>query len=151
MGTSGTSDTINLGDTLISGVRLRDDGKAITFDFTPDMREISGFGGMVELGCRAMLKAGLRWLVEHPQANPKFRGFAEFAGEHYTEDNDDAVALSRAIMQACPGCRGMQFTIIYDCLWIRRAGWEAYVDVMSKPAVRIEGGKRIFPPAKTGR
>ena len=38
------------------------------YAFTPEMREISGFGGDYEQTCRNMLAAGLRWLDEHWQA-----------------------------------------------------------------------------------
>ena len=39
------------------------------YSFTPDMREISGFGGGYEQTCRNMLIAAVEWLDAHPDFN----------------------------------------------------------------------------------
>jgi len=100
--------------------------------FVEGMREISGFGGGYEEACRKMLVAGLEWLDAHPKAAPKFHGYKGIYGTVH-EDNDDAKALSAAVVNAVEGCSGaMHQAVICACLWIRKNGWEKYVTEMSK-------------------
>jgi hypothetical protein len=67
--------------------------------WTEDMGEISGFGGGYEAVCRAMVLAGIRWVDEHPEADPHFHGYQGIYGV-LTEDNDDAKAMVAAMMDA---------------------------------------------------
>lgn len=104
--------------------------------WTEDMAEISGFGGGYEECCREMLRAGLRWYAEHPDAKPRFKGFKEVFGL-LMEDNEDAKVLSKAVLE--PGKAGggatgaMHQAVIGHLFKIRRDGWEAYVEAMRKP------------------
>lgn len=75
-------------------------------EWTPDMGEISGFGGSYEAGCRAMVKAGVEFWEAQDAAHA--RGEREQFDPHYqgldgvfgllTDDNADAKALDRAMM-----------------------------------------------------
>lgn len=100
--------------------------------FTPTMGEISGFGGGYEQTCRNMLAAGMEWLDAHPEADPKFSGYQGVYGI-VTEDNDDAKALSKAVVDGSGGdCTGaMHQAVVSHCLFIRKQGWDAYCAQMS--------------------
>lgn len=114
------------------------------YEFTDEMGEISGFGGSYELDCRAMLKAGLEWLDENPQTDPQFHGYKNVYGI-ISEDNDDAKALTKATMDAkiikdngktirCgdEATGAMHQAVISSIFWIRKNGWQKYVETMSK-------------------
>ena len=104
-----------------------------TYEFTPEMDEISGFGGGYEATCRAMLKGGMDWWDAHPDADPKFSGYKGIYGVIH-EDNDDAKALSKAVVAASnDDCTGaMHQAVVSACLYIRKNGWPKYVAEMSK-------------------
>jgi len=106
----------------------------IMYEFTEEMGEISGFGGGYEQTCRNMLKAGLEWLDENPQAKPEFHGYKNVYGV-IIEDNDDAKQLTKAVVDAADNdCTGaMHQAVISSILWIRKNSWEKYVEAMSKP------------------
>ena len=95
--------------------------------YTDDMGEISGFGGGYEKACQAMVLAGLAWFDAHPGADPKFHGYSNIYGI-IEEDNDDAKALSDAVVAASGGdCTGaMHQATISHVLVARRLGWEGY-------------------------
>lgn len=114
------------------------------YNFTPEMGEISGFGGSYEAGCRAMLKAGCKWLDEHPKADPRFHSYTNLYGI-ITEDNEDAKALTKAVMDAevimddgkkeragAEATGAMHQAVISAILYIKRAGWPAYAKAMMK-------------------
>ncbi len=112
------------------------------YEFTPEMGEISGFGGGYEETCRAMLKAGLEWLDANPKADPQFHGYKNVYGI-ISEDNADAKALSKAAVAAADDdCTGaMHQAVITSVFWIRKNGWEKYVEVMSKEEQKQGGTK----------
>lgn len=99
------------------------------YEWTADMREISGFGGGYEAACRAMVVAGLEWWDAHPKADPKFRSYRNVTGI-CTEDNDDASALSAAMVavtQSEGGCTGaMHQYAVAHVIEARRMGWDVY-------------------------
>ena len=104
------------------------------YEFTPEMNEISGFGGGYEEACRKMLKAGLEWWDEHPDADPHFRGMKNVYGI-LMEDNEDAKALSEAMMAPVKGegaTGAMHQGVVGHIFFIRREGWDRYVEEMSK-------------------
>ena len=77
-------------------------------EWTPDMGEISGFGGSYEEGCRLMVKAGVEfWEAqdashargEREKFDPHYRGYKGIYGI-LTDSNDDAKALDRAMLDA---------------------------------------------------
>jgi len=102
------------------------------YTWKPGMGEISGFGGSYEEACRAMVRAGLLWLDNHPEANPKFKASPNIYGI-ILEDNEDAEALSKAICSATDDATGaMVQATVGICLWVRKNGWERYVEEMSR-------------------
>lgn len=107
------------------------------YQFTPEMGEISGFGGGYEQACRAMLAAGMEWFDDHPVADPKFHGYSGVYGV-IAEDNEDAKALTAAILVPTNGdCTGaMHQAVVSACLFIRKNGWPEYVRQMSNPVER---------------
>ena len=112
--------------------------------YTDDMREISGFGDGYEQCCRAMVVAGLEWLDAHPEAKPEFHGFRGIYGL-LMEDNDDAKALSRVMVDAgdaLGGATGAQHqATVLHVLQIREKGWDWYVAEMRQPDAKAEGGE----------
>lgn len=97
------------------------------YEFTPDMREISGFGGGYESCCRRMFKAACEWLDAHPEADPK-RG------------NADARALQDAAAAAAGECGPSGAQVAAACgnaLSVRMIGWPAYVAKKTHPRGRI--------------
>lgn len=100
--------------------------KQATREWTPDMGEISGFGGGYEDACRRMALAGMDWLDANPAADPKFKGFRNVYGL-VVEDNDDAKALSAAITSVCDDCTGaMHQACVSHALAYKRLGWDEY-------------------------
>jgi hypothetical protein len=96
------------------------------------MAEISGFGGSYEATCRKMLKSGLKWLDVHPEADPVFHGYKGIYGI-CVEDNEDAKALSKAIIDASnnDATGAMHQAVISSILWIKKNSWKEYVAKMS--------------------
>jgi len=103
------------------------------YEFTSEMREISGFGGSYEQACRNKLKAGLEWLDNNLDAKPEFHGFKNIYGV-IKDDNDSAKKLSEIVVNASGNdCTGvMHQAVITNILWIRKNGWDAYVKEMLK-------------------
>ena len=101
--------------------------------YTDDMCEISGFGGSYEATCRAMVLAGLDWFDAHPDADAKFHGYKNIYGV-ICEDNDDAKALTEAVVAASGGdCTGaMHHACIGHILAARRLGWDGYCAEMRR-------------------
>lgn len=100
------------------------------YEYTDDMRQISGFGGGYEHGCRNMVLAGLEWLDAHPEEDPKFSHCPQIYGV-VNEDNDAAKALSKVVMDACDGCSGaMHHAAIMHVVQIKHIGWEKYCEIM---------------------
>lgn len=104
------------------------------FEWTEDMREISGFGGDYERACRQMISQGCAWWSNHPDADPKFRGFENVMGI-CTEDNDDAKALSTAINgDIGPSGAMHQAAVSHVFHWRRLGSWIAYQNDMRQLA-----------------
>src|SRR3989344_6171304 len=105
----------------------------MSYEFTDEMREISGFGGGYEANCRAMLRGGLEWWDAHPEAGPKFTGLKGVLGL-VSEDNDDARALSDAMLAATSegdtSTAAHQF-VLSHIFFVRENGWDAYIADMS--------------------
>jgi hypothetical protein len=102
------------------------------YTYTPDMGEISGFGGGYEDACRKMVIAGMEWFDANPQADPQFQGYKNIYGV-INEENEDAKALSKAVLATCDDCTGaMHQASISHILAARRLGWEGYCAEMRK-------------------
>ena len=101
------------------------------YTFTDDMGEISGFGGGYEQTCRNMLAAGLEWWDANPKADPRFQGYEGVYGI-LGEDNDDAKALTKAVIDASGGdaTGAMHQATISHVFFVRKNGWEKYCEEM---------------------
>jgi hypothetical protein len=108
------------------------------YQYTDDMKEISGFGGEYEEACRKMVVAGAEWFDEHPTAEPKFKGYKNVFGI-IMEDNEDARALSDAVVKPSDDCTGaMHQAAIGHVLYIHKHGWEKYVEKMKQSKTEKE-------------
>lgn len=104
------------------------------FEWTEDMREISGFGGGYERACRQMISQGCAWWSEHANADPKFHGFKSVIGI-CLEDNEDARALSAAISAGIEPSGAMhQAAVSHVFHWRRLGSWLAYQTSMRELA-----------------
>lgn len=105
----------------------------MNYEFTPQMREISGFGGDYEKCCRWMLVAGLHWMDDHPTADPQYSTFQGVFGL-VSADNEDARELDKVLMEASDhSCTGaMHHGVVRHLLYIRRYGWQSWKDCMEK-------------------
>jgi len=100
------------------------------------MGEISGFGGGYESACRDMLYAGLAWLETKPGADLQASIYRNVYGI-LNADSEDAKALEKALMQACPDCSGaMHQATMSAVMFIAKNGWAKYVDVMTERSTR---------------
>jgi hypothetical protein len=111
------------------------------YEYTDDMGEISGFGGGYEQACRDMLLAGMKWLDDHPEADPQFRGCEGVYGI-LTEDSKDAEELSKAVTAVCDGCSGaMHQAVCSHLVWIKSNSWDEYVRIKREAATTKETSK----------
>jgi hypothetical protein len=94
---------------------------------TPDMGEISGFGGGYEAVCQDMLEAGMRWIFDHPEAGPEYKGSPQIFGV-VLDNNAEAKALDGAILAGAKGeaTGAMHYAVVLRCLAAKRLGWEEY-------------------------
>lgn len=103
----------------------------MSYEWTSDMQEISGFGGEYEVACRAMLKAALEYWDERGDTfDASYRGDHRKSLGPLHADNLDAVALDGAMAAAVPRWTAAQHhAVVIAVLWIRRFSWEAYCAV----------------------
>lgn len=114
------------------------------FAFTNNMRQVSGFGGSYERGCRAMILAGAAWLRDNPDSNPVFTSPPMVFGMA-TAENQDAKDLDRAMMDSEVIIDGkpvragdhatgaMCHAAANHVMFIKKNGWPRYVEEMTKP------------------
>lgn len=99
-----------------------------SYRHTPDMGEISGFGGEYERMCQDMLDAGVNWLDAHPQRDLTGRTAENIFGI-FQPDSDDAKALSEVVVAAARDCTGaMHQAVMQRLFYIAVHGWVAYCD-----------------------
>lgn len=99
-----------------------------TFRHTPEMGEISGFGGGYEDYCQDMLEAGVKWVQEHPDATLKLSGFRNIYGI-VEEETEETKELSECVLEASKGqaTGAMHQNVMSRLLWIKAHSWEEYV------------------------
>jgi len=118
------------------------------FEWTQDMRQISGFaqevdghknpmGWTYERCCRAVISAACAWWAEHPDADPQFSCFQGVYGL-CMEDNADAKALSDVMVKAAEphgGLTGAQHeaAVMHVLRWRELGSWLAYKTWMRIP------------------
>lgn len=92
-------------------------------EFTPDMREIGGFGGRHEAMCQEMMLAGLDWLDTHPDAK-----LTPAPGKRVSPDFR---ALRKAVAKVAPGATGAMVDVAWQhAYYAHLHGWDAYVTKM---------------------
>lgn len=110
-----------------------------TYRHTPDMPEISGFGGGYEECCQKMLEAGVKWLYERQSRGMQPDLHAKTLSGVYgilIPNSDDAKALEEAVLEPVKdeGITGaMHHAVMNRLFWIAKYGWPAYCAEMRKP------------------
>ena len=99
------------------------------YEYTDEMKEISGFGGGYEATCRAMVVAGMKWFDANPKAKPEWGEYKNIYGVT-TNENDDAKAMQKAMLDAANGdCTGaMMQACMGHARFARKNGWGKYCD-----------------------
>lgn len=96
------------------------------YQFTEDMREISGFGGGYEQACRDMVVAGMNWYDANPKALVDFSQYENVYGITFDE-SDDCKALQKAMLEVNDGCSGAQMQAsLNHVVNAKKMGWEEY-------------------------
>ena len=107
-----------------------------TYDFTPEMGEISGFGGGYEDACQRMLDAGVKWLLANPEHGNLQAKHIDGVTGIFIPSNKPAEALSEAVIAAVKGegvTGAMHHVVMQRLFWIANKGWDAYCEEMRKP------------------
>lgn len=102
-------------------------GNFVVYRHTPEMGEISGFGGGYEDVCQNMLEAGVNWLDANPDARPEGHGFKNIYGI-FEVTNDDGLALEKVVLEASgnEATGAMMQAVMQRLLQIRDIGWDQY-------------------------
>lgn len=97
------------------------------FEWTDDMREISGFHAGYERACRKMVSQGCKWWSEHPEAKPDVKASPQIFGVA-TTDNNAAKKLEKAMMKGVEDCSGAMHHASLNHIygWKRLGSWVAY-------------------------
>lgn len=108
--------------------------QAQSYRHTPDMPEISGFGGGYEQCCQDMLEAGVKWLEENPQPDLQAQTLKNVYGI-FDETSEDAKALGKVVVEAAKGeATGAQHHAVMSRLfYIAKHGWGSYCQELRKP------------------
>lgn len=105
----------------------------VTYRHTPDMGEISGFGGGYEECCQDMLEAGVKWLNENKNSDLKGSASPQIFGILIAE-SEDAKALEKVVLDAAKGeaTGAMHHAVMSRLFWIAKNGWDAYCAELRK-------------------
>ena|SRR5579863_3829163 len=98
---------------------------------TPDMGQISGFGGGYEACCQDMLEAGVNWLIAHTTAdisvleNPQIYGIIK-------EGTPETEELSEVVLDGAKGeaTGAMHHAVMSRLAFIAKNGWDAYCSTL---------------------
>lgn len=104
------------------------------YEYTPEMGEISGFGGGYEKACRNMVIAGLEWCDQQPSVDLSYKEFQGVYGLT-TGESDDMKTMQQVMFEASgKDCTGaMMQACMGHIMAIRKNSWDWYVAEMSKP------------------
>lgn len=103
------------------------------YPWTPDMGEISGFGGGYEETCRNMLYGALAHLDEHcATPEEKTQAVTSFVEQIHSSFPTQEHPLENAIMDACKDdCTGaMHGAVVSHLLYIIKNGWDKWSSKM---------------------
>lgn len=107
----------------------------IEYKHTPDMGEISGFGGGYEAACQDMLSAGVNWIVQKKIGGNDVQAHT-FQGIYglIMPDNDVAIELEKVLVEAAHGdCTGaMMQAVMQRCIYISKHSWDEYCAELRK-------------------
>lgn len=108
---------------------------AQVYRHTPDMGEISGFGGGYEKVCQDMLEAGVKHIEEKRLAGNDIQlsGLVNVFGLCFPE-NEPTKELSEAVVAAADGdCTGaMHHAVMARLAYIAKNGWVRYCQEVRK-------------------
>ena len=109
---------------------------------TPEMGEISGFGGDYEKTCQAMLEAGVKWLEANKDKKKDLKGksFKNVYGI-FEVTSDAAKAMEKAVMESVKGqgATGAMHQAVMDRLfYIAKDGWDKYVERLTAANAKEE-------------
>lgn len=108
------------------------------YEYTADMREISGFGGGYEDACRNMVIAGLNWCDEHWDANVTYKEYENIYGITFDE-SEDCKKMQEAMLAVNDGCSGAQMQAsMSHVMAARKLGWEEYCKQMREMKIAEE-------------
>lgn len=95
------------------------------YAFTPECREVSGFGGDYEQACRTMIQAGMDWIDAHPGASLVYVGY-------YSDNSPDMQALEKQVQESvdCPSGAMMACTLNH-IMFAHKNGWDKYLAELS--------------------
>lgn len=107
---------------------------AVVYRHTPDMGEISGFGGGYEDLCQDILEAGVKWLNENAEPDLTGSAYKNVFGI-FNAESEDAKALEAAAMAADKkkdATGAMHHAVMSRLFWIAKNGWPAYCEELRK-------------------
>ena len=96
--------------------------------------DISGMGGSYEWGCQAMLRAGMKYLKEHPDFHFDYKGFKNVYGLCWTDTpwgKDLDKALLDAVAPDSP-TGAMHQAVISHLIYIHKHGYEKWLQSTSR-------------------
>lgn len=115
----------------------------VTYRHTPDMGEISGFGGTYEDHCQKMLEAGVRHIEKFKLSGNgvQLSGLQGVYGLCFPE-NRPAKELEDAIVAAVNGdlTGAMHQAVMTRLMYVAKLGWEGYCEECRK-AIAEKAGK----------
>lgn len=104
---------------------------------TPEMGEISGFGGGYENACQDMLEAGVKWLQENQDVRLKAKGVEGVFG-FFEPTSKEAKRLEAAMLVPVTDEEGeseisgaMHHAVMSRLFWIAHHGWDAYCEELT--------------------
>lgn len=105
----------------------------VTYRHTPDMGEISGFGGGYEQICQDMLEAGVKFIHERKLSGGDIQlsGYVNVFGLCFPE-NKPTKELEDVIVAASNNeCTGaMHHAVMERLAWIAKHDWDEYCRVL---------------------
>lgn len=104
----------------------------VIYNHTPDMGEISGFGGGYEAVCQQMLHQGVAWLVEHQNADIQVKEYANIYGV-VDLVGEDTEKLEKAMSEGIEDYTGaMHHAVMSRLNYIAKNGWDKYCEEVRK-------------------
>lgn len=102
------------------------------FRHTPEMGEISGFGGSYEEACQDMLEAGVKWLEANKDKKKDLEGRTiKNVYGIFEVTSDAAKTMEKAVMESDGGkgaTGAMHHAVMSRLFYIAANGWDKYVE-----------------------